>query len=64
MFHVIEKELAWRKSQGLPEGFNVLRSCKTLVAVGADRPLAKQTIMADHFRTSQNQTLPASININ
>ena len=52
MFHILEKELAWRKAQGRPEGFETLRARKTLVAVGAEAPLAKQSIMADYFRES------------
>lgn len=52
MFNVIEKELAWRKNQGLPEGFETLRECKPVVAVGAREPLGGQTMMADYFRGS------------
>lgn len=50
MFHVIEKELAWRKDNGRPQGFESLRKTKPLVAVGADAPLADQMVMADYFR--------------
>ena len=52
MFHVIEKEIAWRKSKGLPEGFDLLKQKKKpVVAVGAREPLGGQTLMADYFRT-------------
>ena len=50
MFHVIEKELAWRKDNGRPQGFESLRETKPMVAVGADAPLADQMVMADYFR--------------
>ena len=50
MFHVIEKELGWRQSEGLPEGFETLRCFKPIVAVGADGPLDDQRMMADYFR--------------
>lgn len=50
MFHIIQKEMEWRKSQGLPEGFETLRKTKPLVAVGANGPLGDQRMMADYFR--------------
>lgn len=50
MFNVIEKEMAWRKSQGLREGFEGLRDCRPIVAVGAKEPLGGQRMMADYFR--------------
>ena len=50
MFHVIEKELRWRREHGLREGFESLRKVKPLVAVGADGPLEDQMMMADYFR--------------
>lgn len=53
MFHVIEKEMAWRKSVGRPEGFDTLRAAKPIVAVGAEHPLEDETLMADYFRKSQ-----------
>lgn len=50
MFHVIEKELRWRADNGRPQGFESLRNFKPLVAVGAEKPLADQIVMADYFR--------------
>lgn len=50
MFHIIEKEMEWRRSQDLPEGFETLKKTKPLVAVGANAPLGDQRIMADYFR--------------
>lgn len=55
MFHVIEKELAWRKDNGKAQGFETLRKTKPLVAVGAETPLADQMVMADHFRKISQQ---------
>ncbi|KAK7534636.1 Inosine/uridine-preferring nucleoside hydrolase domain-containing protein [Phyllosticta citricarpa] len=49
MFHWIEKEMAWRKERGQPEGFETLRNTKPFVAVGAQEPLADQIVMADYF---------------
>lgn len=50
MFNVIEKEMAWRRAQGLPEGFETLKRCKPIVAVGAEEPLGGQVLMADYYR--------------
>ena len=52
MFHVIEKELRWRRDNGRPEGFGTLKRYKPLVAVGAEKPSGDQIMMADYFRTS------------
>lgn len=49
LFHFIEKERQWRKSNGRPEGFETLNACKPIVAVGAEEPLADQIVMADYF---------------
>lgn len=50
MFHVIEKEMKWRREQGLPEGFEALRSCKPIVAVGAEEPLGDPREIAAYYR--------------
>ena len=52
MFHVIEKEMQWRRKSGRAEGFETLKTSKPIVAVGADRPLNDQIMMADYFRES------------
>ncbi|KAI9738646.1 MAG: hypothetical protein M1834_008151 [Cirrosporium novae-zelandiae] len=49
MFHVIEKELEWRRQHGKPEGFETLRAVKPIVAVGAHEPLGDQLLMEDFF---------------
>jgi len=49
LFHQVQKEMEWRRSKGLPEGFEVLKHKKPLVAVGAAEPLADQMMMADFF---------------
>jgi hypothetical protein len=51
LFHVIEKELEWRRARGQLEGFGAMLSSKPLVAVGADHPLEDEILMADYFRT-------------
>lgn len=35
---------------GRPEGFEALTRSKPFVAVGAERPLGDQTMLADYFR--------------
>ncbi|TQV97115.1 nucleoside hydrolase [Cordyceps javanica] len=49
MMQVIEKEMAWRKANGRPEGFETLKACKPLVALGAEHPLEEKDLKFDHF---------------
>ncbi|KAG9186779.1 hypothetical protein G6011_09887 [Alternaria panax] len=49
LFHYIEKERAWRKENGRPEGFETLNTRKPIVAVGAEEPLAEHMMVADFF---------------
>ncbi|KAL2756769.1 hypothetical protein ACRALDRAFT_2102835 [Sodiomyces alcalophilus JCM 7366] len=49
LFHVLEKELTWRKTTGRPEKFEALTSHKPIVAVGAEHPLEDEQLMADYF---------------
>ena len=51
LFHVIEKELEWRRARGQLEGFETMHSSKPIVAVGAHHPLEDEILMADYFRT-------------
>ena len=51
MFHVIEKEMQWRKENGLPEGFEMLKRSKPIVAVGEDEPIGGERMKAAYFRT-------------
>lgn len=46
---MLEKENAWRKSSGKPEGFEALRTSKPIVAVGAEHPLQEDILKADDF---------------
>lgn len=50
MFHILEREIQWRREQGKPEGFGALRSFRPVVAVGAQDPLENQRMLADYFR--------------
>lgn len=50
LFHVVEKELKWRRDHGQAKGFETMKSFKPLVAVGAEEPLEDQLMMADYFR--------------
>ncbi|KAL5333455.1 Inosine/uridine-preferring nucleoside hydrolase domain-containing protein [Aspergillus crustosus] len=49
MFHILEKEIKWRREQGRPEGFEALRAHPPLVALGAEDPLDDQKMLADYF---------------
>ncbi|KAL8825082.1 MAG: hypothetical protein Q9170_007935, partial [Blastenia crenularia] len=49
MFHVIEKEMQWRKANGRPEGFETLKRLKPIVAVGADEPLGGERLKAAYY---------------
>ncbi|GJC91974.1 inosine-uridine preferring nucleoside hydrolase [Colletotrichum higginsianum] len=49
LFHVLEKEIAWRKENGKPEGFEALKTYKPIVAVGAEHPLEDDELAADYF---------------
>ena len=50
MFHILEREMQWRREQGLNEGFEALRAFKPVIAVGAEDPLEAQKMLADYFR--------------
>jgi hypothetical protein len=51
LFHVLEKEIAWRESKGSRgSSYGALTAFKPIVAVGADHPLEDEMLMADHFR--------------
>lgn len=49
LFHVLEKENAWRKASGKPEGFETLKSAKPIVAVGPEHALDEEILAADDF---------------
>ncbi|ROW11167.1 hypothetical protein VMCG_00993 [Cytospora schulzeri] len=49
LFHVLEKENAWRKASGRPEGFQTLKSAKPIVAVGPEHALDEEVLAADDF---------------
>ncbi|KAM5355801.1 hypothetical protein ACJ41O_002447 [Fusarium nematophilum] len=49
LFHVLEKELEWRKSAGKAEGYGAMRAHKPIVAVGPEHPLCDEELMADYF---------------
>jgi hypothetical protein len=63
LFHVIEKEMEWRRARGQLEGFGTMLSSKPIVAVGAEHPLEDEILMADYFRKSHLLTRqnPASL---
>lgn len=53
MFHIIDAEIKWRKTEGRPAGFSSLLASKPVVAIGADHPLEEEVLAADHFRELQ-----------
>lgn len=50
MFHILEREMQWRRDNGRPEGFSSLRAHRPILAVGAEDPLEDQKMLADYFR--------------
>lgn len=50
MFHILEREMQWRRDNGRPEGFGSLRAHRPILAVGAEDPLEDQKMLADYFR--------------
>lgn len=50
MFHVIQKETIWRRSQGISEGFETLKKLKPIVAIGAEEPLGDPRETAAYIR--------------
>ncbi|KAK3987400.1 pyrimidine-specific ribonucleoside hydrolase RihA [Cladorrhinum sp. PSN332] len=50
LFHVLEKEMAWRASTGNGKGsYGALKTYKPIVAIGADHPLEEEELIADYF---------------
>ncbi|KAH6648378.1 inosine-uridine preferring nucleoside hydrolase [Truncatella angustata] len=52
MFHVLDKELEWRRSKGKPEGFGSLKAYKPIVAIGPEHALEEEILMEDGFHGS------------
>ncbi|KAK4143221.1 Inosine/uridine-preferring nucleoside hydrolase domain-containing protein [Dichotomopilus funicola] len=51
LFHVLEKEMAWRESVGKPV-YGALNAYKPIVAVGPEHPLLVEELVADYFHGS------------
>ena len=49
-FHILEREMEWRRENGKPEAYDALRAFRPIVAVGAEEPLEDQKMLADYFR--------------
>lgn len=49
LFHVLEKEMEWRKSTGKSQAYGALNAFKPIVAIGAEHALEDEMLMADHF---------------
>lgn len=49
LFHVLEKEMAWRESVGKPV-YGALNAYKPIVSVGAEHALLAEELVADYFR--------------
>ena len=49
LFHVLEKEMAWRASAGKP-AYGALGAYRPIVAVGAEHALEDEKLVEDHFR--------------
>ena len=50
LFHIIERERAWRIQHKRPEGFPSLARFRPLVAVGAEQPLEEELAIAAYYR--------------
>lgn len=61
LFHVLEKELDWRRARGQLEGFDTMKAFKPIVAVGADHSLEDEILAADGFRKFSNIFMDNSI---
>lgn len=49
MFHVLDKEMEWRKANGKPLKYESLRTYKPVVAIGAEHALEEETLREDGF---------------
>ncbi|PFH61156.1 hypothetical protein XA68_18106 [Ophiocordyceps unilateralis] len=49
LFHVLDREMAWRRESGRAEGYGAMMASRPVVAVGPDHPLDDEELMADHF---------------
>ncbi|KAI9782907.1 MAG: hypothetical protein M1839_004382 [Geoglossum umbratile] len=52
MLHIVYRELEWRRNRGQLEGFDSLKTFKPIVAIGAEKPLEDQLLLADYFHGS------------
>lgn len=52
MFEIMEREMVYRKENGIQPGFESLVACKPMLAVGAATPLEGQDVVEDGFRKS------------
>ena len=50
LFHVLDKELEWRRERGRDLGFETLRNGRPIVAVGPEHPLEEEIGKEDGFR--------------
>ena len=50
LFHVLDKELEWRRERGRDLGFETLRNGRPVVAVGPEHPLEEEIGKEDGFR--------------
>lgn len=53
LFHVLDREMEWRKSQGQELGFGSLRAFKPIVAIGPEHALEEEILKEDGFRESR-----------
>lgn len=49
IFHILAQEVAWRKTQGIPDSYDGVTKYKPIVAIGANEPLHDRTDNADYF---------------
>ena len=54
VFHVVQKDIEWRRQNGRPIGFRNLEKTKPIVAIGASDPLDGEEQSADYYRKSHS----------
>ena len=50
LFHVLGKEMEWRRQTGRPEGFEAIKTYKPIVAIGPEHALEESELVEDGFR--------------
>lgn len=63
MFHILEREVEWRRQNGKAQGYGTMCAFRPVIAVGAEDPLEDQKMLADYFRMHSIQPMPGNIGL-